>query len=457
MPSKFNLPKFFPACITLALLTLALGMPVITQAETLQEATGKMIASHPDVRAVAYNRRARNEQVRQARSGYFPSLDLEAGAGKDYVKEPFDEELNPQQLNLSLRQNVFAGLSTMNEIKRQQARVRSEAYLVRSTAENTALKTASAYLEVLKSESIQELARENLTIHERITDQITLRSESGVGNKADMDQVNSRLNLARSSLINAEQNFLDAQTNYLALVGNLPQDLIRPESPAQQLPASIEEAEQKAIASHPTLQSATADVDARKAQDDVALSPFMPIVDIELDQIYEDETNYSFQERDNFRAFVRLRYNLFNGWKDQARKAETTHLISEAREIRNHTHRQVVESIRLSWRAFQSTLKKITYLQQRSQFATATAEAYSKQWNIGKRTLLDVLDSEAERIDSIQQLITAEYEGLYAQYRILNGTGQLVHALNLEWPQEALLEEEYKGKSEKAARSTDNS
>ncbi len=428
--------------VIFAIFLAAVTVSPLIQAETLDEAVNEMIMTNPDVRSVAFNRLAREQEVRQARSGYFPTVDLVAGAGKDYVKKPFDEDLSPQLVNLSLRQNLFNGLASMNEVERQEARVRSEAYIVRSTADKTALKTAKVYLDVLSSDVIHELAQENLTIHQRITDQIKLRSESGVSRRAEMDQIQTRLTLAQSNVIVTEQNRLDAKTNYLALVGHMPSGLSRPTVLAEWIPASLEEAEQFALGAHPTLQSAHADIDARKSQDEVAKSPFMPIVDLELDQIYESETNYSFEEREDFRALIRLRYNLFNGWKDHARKAETVHLINEAREIRNHTHRQVIESMRLSWMAYKAAVNKTSYLEQRVTFATATAKAYTKQWNIGKRTLLDVLDSEAERIDAMQQLITAEYEMLYAQYRIINGMGRLVPSLGLAWPQEGLLEEE---------------
>ena len=416
-------------------------------AETLQEAVQRTIESNPDVRAVAHNRLARDQEVKQARSGFFPTADLEAGAGKDYVEKPFDDDLEPWQVRLGLRQNLFTGFATMNEVDRQKARVQSGAWEVRSTTDNTALKTSEVYLEVLKNEAILALARENLTLHERIADQIRLRSESGVDRRADNDQIQSRLNLARSNVVVTEQNLLDAQTNYLAVVSHMPAQLSRPEIDEHLLPASLEEAEEQALAAHPQLRSANADIEARRKQDEVAKSPFMPTVDFELDQLYEEDTNYSSyydedKEREDLRLFLRLRYNLFNGWKDVARKQETFELVNEAQEIRNHTHRQVIESIRLSWRAHEAAKKKVEYLRQRQQFAAATASAYTKQWNIGERTLLDVLDAEAERIDAARQLTTAEYEGLYAHFRVLNGTGRLIPALQLAWPEEGAVDEE---------------
>ena len=429
-------------------------------AESMQEAIKAMIDSNPDVRSVAHNRLARDQEVKQARSGYYPTLDVESGAGKDYVVKPIDQDLDPWSVRIGARQNIFSGFSTINEVEMQEFRVQSQAYVVQSTTENTALKAVGAYLEVLKNEAISELARENLTLHERISDQIRLRSESGVDRRADMDQIQSRLNLARSNVVVTEQNLLDAQTTYLAVIGHQPSSLHRPEIPYDLLPPSLIDAERMALANHPQLKSANADVDARKKQNDLAQSPFMPIVEFEVDQYYEEDTNYGTyhyeNEREDLRLFLRLRYNLFNGWKDTARKQETVELIGESREVRNHTHRQVVESIRLSWRAYESAKKKIDYLRQRQQFAKATAEAYTKQWNIGERTLLDVLDAEAERIDATRQVTTADYEVLYSQYRILNGTGRLIPALQLRMPKEGEANEERTAasqqESEKAVR-----
>ncbi len=421
-----------------------IALTPISHSETIQDAVKTMIETHPDVLSAGHNRLGRDEEVRQAKAGYFPTLGLEAGAGKDWYQKPINGDVSPQQIRIGLRQNIFAGFSTLNEVDRQKARVNSQAYVVQSTVENTALKTINVYLEVLKNEALVNLAQENLVLHQRISDQIKLRSESGVDRGADMDQVRSRLSLAQSNVVVTEQNLSDAQTNYYALVGHLPVQLSRPEGSETLIPATLEKAEQIALASHPQLKSAAADLEARNAQDKVAKSPFMPIVDFELDKIYSRDNDYTSIgnsiEQEDTRAFVRLRYNLFNGWKDEARKTETIHLINEAREIKNHTHRQVVESIKLSWQAHESTKKKIKHLQQRVQFATATAEAYTKQWNIGQRNLLDVLDAQAEQIDASKQLKTAEYENLYAQYRILNGTGALTSALKLNLPKEGDVE-----------------
>jgi adhesin transport system outer membrane protein len=223
-------------------------------------------------------------------------------------------------------------------------------------------------------------------------------------------------------------------------VGHLPEDLQKPAPvPDSLMPTSLEEAEKLAVKQHPTLKSAGADLDARQKQHEVAKAPYLPVIDLELDQNWEEDFDTEGSE-DSLVAMVKLRYNLFRGFHDQARRAETTELISEAREIKNSTHRQVVEAMRLSWMAHQAVKDRIKYLEQRVASTVETADAYTQQFNIGKRTLLDVLDTEAEVIDAKRALVEARADGSFAQYRILNGLGKLVKSFDLEWPEESQVE-----------------
>lgn len=408
-------------------------------AETLGEAVMHTLETNPQVRAVHHNRLARDQEVVQAKSGYYPTLDFSAGIGRNEVFSPNElENINdPREVKFSLRQNIFNGFITANEVNRQENRVKSAAFLLQGTAENIALRVAEVYLDVLRNEAIHDLAKENLEIHERIYDQVKLRSESGIDEKINRDQVFGRLSLAQSNVIVTEINIIDARTNYHAVVDHFPESLAMVEPLIPHLPATLEEGQQKAVDNHPILKSAQADLDARKAQYRVAQGAYSPILDLEVDKTWEEDWEDSIDTRDwknSLEATVRLRFNLLNGGKDSGRIAETLQLVCEARAIRDNTHRQVVESIRLSWMAYQSAQKKIGLLKKYAQSTGKTATAYTKQWNIGKRTMLDVLDTKAEYINAQVDLTNAVYDSLYAQCRILSGMGVLVHSLGLHWP-----------------------
>lgn len=410
-------------------------------AETLQDAVHYMLQTNPDVKSIAYNRLARGEEVKQARAGYLPSLDISYGAGIADQNNPFDDTSYPQSTVLSLRQNVFRGFADQYEVERQTARVNSSAYLLQGRSENIALVTSRVYLNYLRQLELLELAKENLTIHQRIHDQIKLRSESGIDRKADLDQVMGRLSLAESSLVIAEANVADAQTDYQFVVGRLPEHLVKPQPVDAFIPALLEEAQQLAVKNYPILKSAQADVQAREAQYVVAKSNYYPKLDIVVDQKWEEDVDIPGYEEE-LRATAVARFNIFNGFSDKARIAETCYLIKEAREIQKNTERQIIESIRLSWMAHQASQNSIVYLQNYVKSTGATAEAFSKQWNIGRRSMFDVLDIEAELVNAKIDLVNAQYDKLYAQYRILNGMGQLVHTMGLQWPVESKVEKD---------------
>lgn len=423
----------------------------IASSETLTEAIAEMIQTNPEVKAQGFNRLARDQEVVQARSGYLPTLDFSIGAGVEDIQEPIDDSFNPVEMKLSLRQNIFSGFSTGNEVDRQQARVRSAAYALQGISENVALRATRVYLDVLRQQDLKALAEENLVTHQRIADQIKLRSQSGVGSQVDSDQVEGRLALAQSNVVVTGTNLIDAMANYRSVIGRLPGQLSKPMVNPESLPASLDEAERWAVEKHPTLKSAEADLEARYKQHDVAGSPYWPVIDLELDQNWDEDVDGFSEKQQSTVAMVRLRYNLFNGLKDRGRKAETLELVEEAREIRNNTHRQVLESINLSWMAYQSALERNRPLASRVESTKAAAESYAQQFSLNRRSLLDVLDTEAEAINARRDLVNAEYDGLFAQYRILNGIGGLVPALGLPWPEESRVDDQNSEKETKVA------
>jgi len=237
--------------------------------ETLQDAVKQLLQTNPQIKAASYNRLAKDQQVIQAQGGYYPTLDASHASGIDYQRgypTNTTETSRPKSTVLSLRQNLFQFGVTDSEVSRLEATVRSQAYLLQGTSENLSLQGARVYLNVLQNLELNELAKENLLNHERIYDQMKLRSTSGVDRKADLDQVMGRLALAQSNLVVTKTNIEDAKTDYLALIGRLPGDLLKPSPVDADIPVSMEEAEQLAVKSHPIIKSAQADLEAREAQ-----------------------------------------------------------------------------------------------------------------------------------------------------------------------------------------------
>jgi adhesin transport system outer membrane protein len=424
------------------LVVLAMGMLMtgtgVAQAETLQDAVRFMLQSNPDIRAQSYNRMAREKEVRQAKAGYLPTIDVNLAAGVDRQHEPFFDTTWPASATISVRQNVFRFFGTQSEVERQEARVRSQAYLLHGTSENNALLSSKVYLNVLRYQELYDLAQENLTNHRRILDQVKLRSESGVDRRADLDQVMGRVALAQSNVAAAQANLTDSTTDYQEVIGHLPGNLIKPEPVASALPKTMEEAEQLAVQNNPTLKSAKADVDARYAQHETAKSQLYPSLDVALDYKWrKDEDVFLPGRREDFLAMATISFNILNGGWNKARLGQTTYEIYEAQEISENTKRQTIQSIRLSWEANRTATERVAFLEEYVKAAGQTADAFAAQWNIGRRTMFDLLDTQAEYINAKASLANAKYDKMYSEYRILNGMAQLIPFLGLQLPDQS--------------------
>lgn len=157
-------------------------------AATLEQAVKDSLLWHPQVSASVNSRYSADQDLRAAKGGYLPTLDLSAGTGWEQTDnsstraaDDHRRNLHRSESSINLRQNVFNGFATSSEVARQKATVNSRAFSVMNTSEVTALDAIQSYLDVLMRQKMVKLAQDNLKSHERIFDQIRLRTEQGVG------------------------------------------------------------------------------------------------------------------------------------------------------------------------------------------------------------------------------------------------------------------------------------
>lgn len=417
---------------TICLLLLGLGSQSAS-ALTLKETVSHTLETNPEMRALVNEYESRVYEVKQARAAYKPTVSLDAGYGKEIRTSPStgneEVDLNRRELGLSASQLLFDGFSSSAEVKRQKARLESAEYEMRELEEALALRTANVYLDIMRFAQLLDLARETLWEHQNIYDQMKLRYETGVGSKADFDQIAARLALSNANMIVAQNNFADTQSSFHRLTGMFPtlESLVRP-ALISSFPANRDLALQNAIEKHPTLAAANADIAAARQQYKAAASGYYPRITLEADKRWDENIGGIEGEDEDLIVALRLRYDLYRGGANKARRKQTAFLAEEAKDIRNNARRQIIESLHLSWNAYEAITNQIQFLNTHVESAQSTKSAYKKQFNIGRRTLLDLLNTENEVTEATKALINAEYDQLYAQYRVLNAMGALVES-----------------------------
>lgn len=424
-------------------------------AYTLKEAVAHTLATSPDLLIETNTRDMVDKELRQSYAGYLPTLDLTTGWGEQYANNPTTRAENPlinsvtsqslegtttktrSEFGLMASQMLFDGLAVYHDVEGHKARVRAESWRVNGTAQDVALGAVEAYLNVLLRRELVKENRDNLANHEAIYGQIQKRSEGGIGRKADLDQAEGRVALARTNLLAEEANLRDAETEFLRKVGvPVPNHLVKPEIP-HVFPSSEFDAVEWGLKHHPILRASVEDVNVVRAEHKGARAPFAPRLDLQLEMSRNHNVDGTTGDTNDAYAMLRMRWNLFSGGKDLANICRTAYKMQEAQEVQNRAHRQVVESVRLAWSTYETAKKQLRWFKDHVDASIRTSEAYQKQFNIGQRTLLDLLDSENELFGARTAYTQGKYTEMLGRYRILNAAGCLTENLEMELPRQA--------------------
>ncbi|CAK9890658.1 MULTISPECIES: TolC family outer membrane protein [Pseudomonas] len=431
------------------------------QAMSINEAVQNAVDNHPEINASRNSRLSADEDVKFARGGYFPTVDLVAGYGRqrsdntntrgfnaDGTRNHNKETLTYTQSDLRLRQMLFDGFNTPNEVGRTEAVVNSRAYYTQATAQSIALRAIEVYLEVLKRRELVTLAKNNLQAHLRVNDQIGLRSERGVGSIADRDQSTARRALAENNLYTAEVDLADAEANFYSVVGRPADELETPVTIKGEVPGDLGAARQDMLDNNPYLKSAQADVNAAEQQYEVAKSPFYPRLDAVLATGANNNTAGQVgHDNNDWQAGVELSYNLFRGGSDKARLQSDAHKINQAMDIRNNALRQLNEDLALSWNAMNNARVQLPVAREYAETSTRVRAAYQDQFGLGQRTLLDLLDSENELYNANRRYTEVRYTEEFSMYRVLANMGELLNKQRISLPPEAIAKSEVKSEA----------
>jgi adhesin transport system outer membrane protein len=420
-------------------------------AETLEETIEAALRTNPDIGVVQADRKAIDQELRQARALYMPSIDLRAAAGPEYsnsvttrnrvTRAPGSDAsttLMRWESQLTLTQMLFDGFETQSEVDRQLGRVSSAAYRVAEAAEFIALDAVEVHLNVLRNQALVELARENLEQHRRLLGQVVELERQGGGSIADVHQAQARVAAADSALATAVGNLEDARALYLSVVGSPADMLTDSVAPLHALPESPEAAATQAFVESPTVRIANADIEVAKAELEGSRSGYYPSLDLELGTSANDNIDGLKGSAIDAQALLVMRYNLFRGGGDIAREREAFQRINEAREALRQAQRTSEEQARVGYNALVTAQARLTALRDRVTAQRETRDTYAQQFDLGQRSLLDLLDAENELFGARSDLTTAEYTEMFAVYRVLAVTGDLLATLDIDAPKEAI-------------------
>ncbi|MES2728679.1 MAG: TolC family outer membrane protein [Pseudomonadota bacterium] len=423
-----------------------MAMPVMNGQglSDLTNAVRNGVNTHPRYGIVANSRRATDEELRQAKALYLPSIDARADYGWEYTKDQgtksasnADEDFMRYDTSLTLTQMLFDGFRTKYENARQTARVESASHRVRETSEFLGLDVVESYLDVIRQRQLLGISRENINQHVEISRQIQDGASAGRSTQADVEQSNARLAAARAQEASVLQSLRDAESNYLRNVGEAPGDLQMPGLPGNALSANVDEEVRQSLASSPTLEIYDADIDVAVAEKEGTSSTMYPEVDFQLNG-RNGENLGGVEGRDrSASALVVANWNLFRGGADMARTREFIYRHAQAQEEKSNVTRAIENDVRQTWAQMVASGERSRQFEAQATANEQVVSAYMDQFELDRRTLLDVLDAQNEWFVSRSNMINNQILQMFAVYRLVALKGQLLPSLNVAYPVEA--------------------
>ena len=419
-------------------LLISLSLVATLQAQNLETTVKEVLSTNPIILERLKNYNSIQEDITSAKAGYYPKLDLVLGAGyenTDRTNRPAGAanqsfDFSVYQNSLTLTQNIFKGFETTYQVEQQENKAVSAAYSYIEKVNDIAFNMVNSYIQVMKNAELLETAEENVEINEEIFVKVKKLFDSGLTTLSEVNKIESSLSLAKSNYIVQENSLMDVTYNMHRILGRFidPKKMSAPIFNSI-LPTNLEEAVQYAMDNNPSLLISKYNIKLAQATYQEKKAPFYPQLDVEVTQSMNKNISASEGNEDKFRAMAFLKYNFFNGFADTAALQKSISQIHQENQSKNDLRRQVIEGMNLSWVSNEKLTAQLVHLKNYKKFSEKTLTLYSKEYDLGRRSLLDLLSAQNDLIGSKSQIINTKYSMLFAKYRILDAMGTLVSSV----------------------------
>jgi len=422
--------------IVLAICLGAVTISAQAQQDTLAGAVKEAMDYQPEIQAKLHAFNAATFDRREAFGGYLPTVDLNGSLGQADRQHDNRSWYSRNYAEVSLTQILFDGFRVRNQVAKAEHTSRMRYYELLDEAENKSLEVTGAYLDVLRYREMVRLAQVNLDNHRRVQGQIEQRANRGVSNNADLLQINGRSSLAESNLLTEIANLQTVNARFQRLVGRLPaEDMAEVASGQFSAPTDVQAVLDEGYANNPSLHAAFENIDVTQSALKAAKSNRYPTFEFGASHgTYKN--NNSFDNRspgvhygDESIVEIRMKYNLYRGGSDRAAERAAFQRVNQAEDLRDKACIDLRQTASIAHSDIGNLKIKQSALQSHRDGSAKVVNAYREQFDIGRRSLLDVLDSENEAFQAERAYAHGQYDLIAANARTLQSMGKLLNTL----------------------------
>ena len=415
---------------------------------TIHDTVTATLAYNPTIKSFQEYRQAAVHDVKRARSGWFPRVDARAAYGFEQWSDVNTRRsayaqdnrtfYDRSEASIIISQTIWDGMDTWNRYRIGKSRLESAESRLFDNAEALGLDAILAHIEIYRQRRIVALAELNVRNHRSILASQHERRSSGAATMADVTQTQSRLARTEASLAESRSALEIAIANYKRLTGKDPGQVEPPAAPASAYP-SLEVALTNSQTRSLKVKALRADASTAESQSELDKAPFHPQIFLEAGPTYSYRSGSALTDQGGMAIMLRANWNLFNGGYDWYNVKGSKARARQARQEVNVQLDALAEETEATWSELISAREQSKHFADAVTYSTRTRDMYLEQFNVGQRSLLDVLDSENELFSSSIQLVTSQQNIVAAQYRLLALGGDFLSAFGVDRTKLAIL------------------
>jgi outer membrane protein len=289
------------------------------------------------------------------------------------------------------------------------------------------LAAATAYMNLLRDSAILDLQRRNVEVLQEQLRQVRDRFNVGEVTRTDVAQSESRLAAGRSSMLTAESNLTTSRSAYRQVIGVEPGKLA-PGAPVDRLsPSTIQAAVAEARARHPSVTTASFNIDAALLQVKIAEGSLYPTLNLvgQAQKSYGSTTSLSVLETLTASVGGQLSVPLYQGGQEYAAIRQAKETLGQRRLDLDTARDQSQQTVVQSWGQLEAAKAQIQATQAQVDASEIALNGVREEARVGQRTTLDVLNAQQELVNARVAVVTAQRDRVVASYSLLAAAGRL--------------------------------
>ena len=396
------------------------------QAQSLSEVVQHAMASYPSLAAALAKAQAARADIARARSAHYPQISVGASANS-YASGTVPASMGTSTFSPSAKLNLWSGGRIEADAQRSEALSNASEAQRLITLEDVALQATEAYLNWAKTAELYQLSVRNLNGHQDTLDDIRKIAQVDAGRRIDLEQAQVRVDNARLTMQQRKSDLIQAmqrlQRFWKDEISARPVGLaeaLRPQGPLGLLPASVEEATAQVTDQMPMLAQLRAQVLAAEAAVRQTKGLHWPTLDLVSSRQFNTNTL-------RFETLTQLQLNMavYNGMGTQAQVEAAVAQLAAAQAALDEARLLQKEKVAAAWQEWLSSRSRAQLGSTQSDVGDKLVEGYRQQFRLARRSLLDLLNIQADAFNYRSAALAAVHDERIARARLLAAMGAL--------------------------------